>query len=74
MTIPGSKDAAQTAVDRAFDAEIAKIFDIFVQGILLKSPRATLIERAGHGFEAAVETHRDLLLMVDRFFAEHPEC
>lgn len=69
-----TKDDAVKAVDRAFDAGVARIFDVFVQGLAAGEKIDALTARAGRGFDHAVETHGRMLAVIDHHFAEQPPC
>jgi len=66
-----TKDDAFKAVDRAFDGAVARLFDVFVQGLAAGEQPDVLAARATKGFAHAVETHGRLLAVVDTHFPEH---
>ena len=61
-------DDAIKAVDRAFDAAVAHVFDIYVQGLASGEKAEELAARAGRGFAHAVEVHRRMTAVAHDFF------
>ncbi|SDD95808.1 hypothetical protein SAMN05216337_1017155 [Bradyrhizobium brasilense] len=66
-----TKEDAVKAVDRAFDAAVARLFDVFVSGLSSGDSAAVLTARATKGFDNAVKTHGHMLAVVDHQFPEH---
>ncbi len=65
-----TKDDAVKAVDRAFDAAVARLFDVFVAGIAMDESVDVLSDRAAKGFDHAVKTHGRMLAVIDNHFSE----
>lgn len=64
------KEDAVKAVDRAFDAAVARLFDVFVTGLVSGDSADVLAPRATKGFGHAVETHGRMLGIVHDHFPE----
>jgi hypothetical protein len=63
-----NKDLALKAVDDAFSAGVARMHQVFVDGLLGNTDPTVLTNRFRAGLKAHVETHQHLAEAVEAYF------